>query len=138
MNIPVQISTALIGAASVILSAIISTRISKFTTKAEIKAAREQQNRVWEHEKEITENAEFSEMLTAVSEFLRLKSGVSYKTAIEKVNLIRIKAHGIMATQLDSLYYSIENNGDRVSVDNNEVKKWLACVIEEQRKQTAK
>lgn len=136
MNI--EISVAIIGAASVVISAYISTMISKHTTRAEIEAAKNRQDSIWKHERETAIDLELSNTLTEVSEYLRLRTGTSYRSAISAMNILRPKVCGTIAVILDDLYYSIESHGNKVLVDEEAVKQDLARIVEERRKQASR
>lgn len=84
---------------SAFIAGLISWCISKSTAKAEIKKLRE----TWEHEKETVVNAEFDNMISAVSFFIRSPSGPTGKAAIEKTALFRSKANGELAVIVDEL-----------------------------------
>lgn len=89
----------LTGAVSAIASGIVSWFIAKTAAKTEIKRLRE----TWEHEKKAAYDAEFDNMVAAISYFVRSPSNPTLKTAIERTALFRSKADGDLAVIVDEI-----------------------------------
>lgn len=140
---------AIISAAGVVLSALVSADVSKRTTQSQIdleiikqNAELKKENMEWQHLFEQENRKSISEIITLVSEILRLrKSGVSgdmYREAIGKINFLRVREKGRMKTLLDILYYDIETCQEKALWDECKIKATLASIVDEQRKQENK
>lgn len=86
-----------IGGAAI--TGIVSWCVAKITAKAEIQKLRE----TWAHEKEMAIDAEFDNMVAAISCFVKSPSNPTLKTAIEKTALFRSKANGDLAFIVDEI-----------------------------------
>lgn len=101
-----EIIVALITAAGVVVSAMISWRISISQANKEIKKLQ----KTWEHEKSVSFDDEFAEMVSVVSLYVNSRNiGDGYR-ALEKVSAIRAKVTGPLADCLDELHHKLENN----------------------------
>lgn len=86
-----------IGGAAI--TGIVSWGVAKITAKAEIQKLRE----TWAHENESAYDADFDNMVAAVSNLIRFPSTPAAKEAIEKTALFRPKAIGEMADVVDEI-----------------------------------
>lgn len=84
---------------SAIIAGIVSWGVAKIAAKAEIRKLRE----TWAHEKETAYDADFDNMVAAVSYFARFPSGSTVRSAIEKTAIFRSKASGELATVVDDI-----------------------------------
>lgn len=125
MDFPEGVLIAVIGAASVILSAIVSYLTSRHVAGREIKKMK----MTWKYEEKRECERNFSEMLTAVKICCDIKSWNKHKDAIEKINLCRIKAVGQLAELLDILYAELSVSGTR-SPDFDKIQELLNQILE--------
>lgn len=119
-----EIICAIISAAGVVASSVISWLISKSTANKEIRKMR----MTWDHEKEIAYGENFAEMVSAVSLYINSRNiGDGYR-ALEAVSKLRAKESGALAKKLDTLHSKIEKN------QFSDLDKCLSEVIEQNRK----
>ena len=118
-----EIICTLITAAGVLLSAIISYGISRFTANKEI----EKMQLIWNREDIVSSDDEFAEMAGKVARFVQSPSSVHQRDAMELVAAVRSKELGTIAPLLDELYQSI-NDGNTQHTDSQ-----LSKVIKQKR-----
>lgn len=119
-----EIIVALITTLGVMASALISWRVSASHANKEIKKLQ----KTWEHEKTVSFDDEFSEMVSAVSLYVSSRNIGDQYRALEKVSAIRAKATGPLADCLDELHHKLENN------KFSELEQCLSNAITEHRK----
>lgn len=121
-----EIIVALITSLGVVVSALIAWRVSISQANKEIKKLQ----KTWEHEKSVSFDDEFAEMVSAVSLYANSKNiGDGYR-ALEKVSAIRAKVTGPLADCLDELHHKLENN------QFHGLEKCLSNAINENRKKS--
>lgn len=122
----VEIIVAVIGVAGIIFTAHTSKRVAETTAKAEVFKLRE----TWAHEKELALDADFDEMVAAVSGFLRYGDLKQAIEAEQKTAICRAKATGELATTVDALSVVLS----RQNPDRNTVQAKLDAAVEIKRK----
>lgn len=103
MEITEGILIAIITGVPALVSAIVSLIASKITIWAENKKMK----MAWNHEEKMQYEREFAEMLTSVKFLLDRKTSTELKDAIEKINIVRVKSTGSVASLLDNLYSEV-------------------------------
>lgn len=121
-----EIIVALITALGVIASAFVSWRVSVSQANKEIKKLQ----KTWEHEKSVSFDDEFAEMVSAVSVYANSRNIGDQYRALEKVSAVRAKATGPLADCLDELHHKLET--DKFS----ELEQCLSNAITEHRKKS--
>lgn len=86
-------------AVSAAVSGLISWRVAKISSRAEITKLRE----TWNHEKEVTADTEFDDMVKAISEYQMFPEDLTVNDAIRKITVYRSKATGDLARVVDEL-----------------------------------
>ena len=123
MNDWVEIILAVAGTTASVSLAIWQ---AKKTAKSEI----EKLQAIWAHEKETTYDAEFDEMVAAVSLFIKHPASANYNAAVSKVGSYRSKSAGELAAMVDKLDALL----DRHSLNYAEIDRALTAAIECKRK----
>lgn len=101
-----EILCAIISAGGVVVASVISWLVSRSTANKEIRKMR----MTWAHEKEISCDEGFAEMVSAVSLYINSRNiGDGYR-ALEMVSKLRAKETGELARKLDILHSKIEND----------------------------
>lgn len=118
-----EIICALITAAGVLISAIISYGISRFTANKEV----EKMQLVWDREDIVSSDDEFAEMASTVAKFVQYPISVHQREAMGRVAAIRSKEQGTLGILLDQLYQNI-NEGNTRQTDSQ-----LSKVIQQKR-----
>lgn len=108
------------------ISGIVAWIVAKQAAKAEIKKLQT----IWAHEKEIAYDAEFDEMVAAVSLLVKHPAIANFTTAISKVGAYRSKATGELAEVIDKLNDLL----DRGNLNYSEIEETLNAAIECKRK----
>lgn len=103
LNLSEGIGVAIIAAIPALVSAIVALITSRVTIWAENKKMK----LAWSHEEKIEYEREFAEMLTSVKFLIDRKTSTELKNAIEKINIVRIKSTGNVASLLDNLYSEV-------------------------------
>lgn len=103
MEITEGILIAIITGVPALVSAIVSLIASRITIWAENKKMK----MAWNHEEKMQYEKEFAEMLTSVKFLLDRKTSTELKDAIEKINIVRVKSTGSVASLLDNLYSEV-------------------------------
>ena len=103
MEITEGILIAIITGVPALVSAIVSLIASRITIWAENKKMK----MAWNHEEKMQYEREFAEMLTSVKFLLDRKTSTELKDAIEKINIVRVKSTGSVASLLDNLYSEV-------------------------------
>lgn len=111
----------LVATISVVGSAIVSFCISQKTAKAEI----EKLKAIWAHEKESAYDADFDEMIAAVSAFVKTRTNNNFTNSVAKVAAYRSKATGELATIVDKLNSLLDRN----SLNYDEIDKELTIAL---------
>lgn len=121
-----EIIVALITSLGVVVSALIAWRVSSSQANKEIKKLQ----KTWEHEKSVSFNDEFAEMVSAVSLYANSRNiGDGYR-ALEKVSALRAKVTGPLADCLDELHHKLEN------IQFHGLEQCLSNAIKEHRKES--
>lgn len=107
-----------------------SVSLAIWQAKKAAKAEIEKLQTIWAHEKEIAYDAEFDEMVAAVSLLVKHPAIANFTTAISKVGAYRSKATGELAEVIDKL----NNLLDRGSLNYSEIEETLNAAIECKRK----
>lgn len=108
------------------ISGIVAWVVAKQAAKAEIKKLQT----IWAHEKETAYDAEFDEMVAAVSLLVKHPAIANFTTAISKVGAYRSKATGELAEVIDKLNDLL----DRGNLNYSEIEETLNAAIECKRK----
>lgn len=103
MEITEGVLIAIITGISALVSAIVSLIASRITIWVENK----KMELAWNHEERMQYEREFAEMLTAVKFLIDRKTPNDLKNAIEKINIVRVKSIGSVASLLDNLYSEV-------------------------------
>lgn len=98
-----KIVCAIISAAGVVLSSIISALVARFSASKEIKKLKLQ----WEHEETTSLNAEISEVIGYAAEFSKTGRPAHGRAAAKYIASVRMKTNGNVASLLDELYDAI-------------------------------
>ena len=112
----------------VIISALISSAISRSTANKEI----EKMRLSWEREDVISSDDEFANMAGAVAKFINHSSPANQRNAIEQVASVRSKETGALGRLLDELYMDINSD----NVNNADIH--LSQVIDQKREAKSK
>lgn len=88
----------------------------------------------WNHDEKQGYEKAFAEMLTAVKFFIDSKNTAEHRNAVEKINLVRVKSSGMVASLLDSLYAETAV-ASITNVDWRAIEARLANLIDEHRKE---
>lgn len=108
------------------ISGIVAWVVAKQAAKAEIKKLQT----IWAHEKETAYDAEFDEMVAAVSLLVKHPAIANFTTTISKVGAYRSKATGELAEVIDKLNDLL----DRGNLNYSEIEETLNAAIECKRK----
>lgn len=107
-----------------------SVSLAIWQAKKAAKAEIEKLQTIWTHEKEIAYDAEFDEMVAAVSLLVKHPAIANFTTAISKVGAYRSKATGELAEVIDKLNDLL----DRGNLNYSEIEETLNAAIECKRK----
>lgn len=129
-DLNVEIVTTIIGGfftlTSVLLSLIVSLFVSRWSTNNEIKKIKI----LWEYDDRKIYDKEFSEMITAVSAFDSKPNTATRANAIEKINIIRLRAKGNTIGLLNLLYAEIAT-ANMMAPDWWKIEKLLGNLVDE-------
>ena len=128
------ITNDMIVAAIGFLASSLVALISFFSSKSTINAEFKRMEKSWSHDEKQQYIVEFAEMLTAVKFFIDSKTSTEHRNAVEKINLIRVKSSGTIASLTDSLYFEVAV-ASITNVDWWKVETLLANLIDAQRAQ---
>ena len=114
MTIEIFISSAIVSAFIATIGSIITAKI---TQKTAVKTAEDTANkeiekleRTWQREDVVSSDEEFGEMASAVASFVHMSNGAFSLDAAKAVASIRSKETGELASTLDLLYKSIQDD----------------------------
>lgn len=107
-----------------------SVSLAIWQAKKAAKAEIEKLQTIWAHEKETAYDAEFDEMVAAVSLLVKHPAIANFTTAISKVGAYRSKATGELAEVIDKLNDLL----DRGNLNYSEIEETLNAAIECKRK----
>lgn len=126
---PTEVTVAIIGLLSVSISSFVSYHVSKKAAHAEV----EKLKLTWKHDREIEFDADFSNMMTAVTLFIKKQTWTSFNDAVKSVNVVRVKVDGDLAQTLDKLMdsFGIYQNG--ISQNIPQLNICLKAAIEQKR-----
>lgn len=86
----------------------------------------------WAHEKDIDFESQFTDAISSVALYSLHKDKNEKDEAIAKLNIVRVKASGNLASTLDNLYFDIDSDYE---VPGDDIRKKLALAIESYRNQ---
>lgn len=101
----IEIICALMTFGGIVVSALFSYVISRFTANKEI----ERMKLTWEREDVISSDDEFAAMAGSVAKFVSTHSETTKRRALEQVASIRSKETGELGRLLDNLYLEIQS-----------------------------
>ena len=127
--IPVEVSVAIIGALSVFVSAGVSYFIARMSFKNELKKLHE----IWEHEKALSLDNEFGNMSASVAFYLKTPKAVNLKSALEAINIVRVKADGEIGSCLDDLSYKVAHSFEQPYFDEKAIQDLLKEIVKKYR-----
>lgn len=107
--------------------------LSFFSSKSTIDSELKRMKTTWNHDEKQQYNVEFAEMLTAVKFFIDSKTASEHRNAVEKINVIRIKSNGAIASLADQLYAEVAV-ASIANVDWWKIELLLANLVDECRK----
>ena len=119
-----EIIDALVNVGGLILPALISFGISKYTINKEI----EKLKLTWNREDVISSDEEFAEMASAVSQFVYYNCETNRENAIIKIAAARSKETGELGVFLDDLYKNVQSD------NRSEADALLTATIQEKRR----
>ena len=123
-----EVLCALITVGGILISAIVSYAISRFTANKEV----EKMQLVWNREDIISSDDEFAEMAGKVAKFISRATSAHHQDAMQSVAAVRSKELGIMGELLDTLYQHV-NDGNLSLIDSQ-----LSKVIKHKRETKGK
>lgn len=128
-QIPSSVLTSFFGILTASISAFISYRVAKHTSVSEIKKL----HLTWEHEKNVSYDKDFSDMVTSVTRYLKSSYSETFNNAIDKINLIRVKSSGDLSIILDDLYSSLATFQTGYNPDRDAIFSLLTAAVEQKR-----
>lgn len=129
MNITDDIIVAAIG----FLASALVGLFSFLSSKRAIDSETEKMKTTWAHDENQQYAVDFAKMLTAVKFFIDSKTTAEHRNAVEKINLIRVKSNGAIASLTDLLYTEVAV-ASITNVDWWKVEKLLANLVDAKRK----
>lgn len=133
MNITENVLIAAITTVPALVSAVVALIASRITIWAENKKL----EMAWTHEEKMQYEREFAEMLSSVKFLIDRKTSTELEDTIKKINIVRIKSTGSVASLLDNLYSEVAVTSI-TTADWWKIETRLANLVDARREQSKK